>query len=136
MSERLSEIDHNRAFQKPKHARAKHGMQSPREISLIVLDINDSRLELPRGNLTAEQNVQLTVRPVLEFRETKVGRHEADDCRPAPDVSALSRHVPACGVEHPGCEVDHGDLGDVVGGAADTGLRARRRTDDVSAMME
>jgi hypothetical protein len=39
---------------------------------LVVLDIDDSRLEFPGRNLAVEQNVQLAVRAALEFRKTKV----------------------------------------------------------------
>lgn len=88
---------------------------------LVVLDIDDSRLELPGRDLAVEQDVRLTVRAVLELGKAKVGRHEADDGGATPDVAALAREVPARGVEQLRGEVDHGDLGDVVGGAADAG---------------
>lgn len=58
---------------------------------------------------------------MLELRKEEVGRDPADDGGAAPDVTALAREVPAGGVEQLRGQEEHGDLGDVVGGTADTG---------------
>lgn len=87
---------------------------------LIVSNIDDSRLELPGRDLTVEQDIKLTVRAVLELRQEEEGHNPAHTGGASPDEATLARDVPARGVEQLRREVDHGDLGDVVGGAADT----------------
>lgn len=57
---------------------------------------------------------------MLELRQTEVSKDPADDRSTSPDVTALSSQVPASGVQHLRGEVDHRNLGNVVGSAADT----------------
>jgi hypothetical protein len=102
---------------------------------LVLPDINDSGLELPGGNLTVEQDIEFTVGAALELRKAEVRGHEADTGCASPDVTALASQIPAGGVEHLRREEDHGDLGNVVGGATHTGAQSteangRRLGDD------
>lgn len=85
-------------------------------------------LELAGGDPAIEQDVALTVGAVLELGEEEVGHDPADEGGAAPDVAALAGQIPPGWVEHLGREVDHGDLGHVVGGAADAGAQ-RAETD-------
>lgn len=97
---------------------------------LVVLDIDEGRLELPGGNLAIEEDVELTVRAILELRKAKVGSDPADDSGASPDISTLASKVPSGRVEELRSQVDHGDLRDVVGGATNTsaqGTEAHRR---------
>src|SRR5690348_5072888 len=57
---------------------------------LVVLDIDNSRLELPGRNLAVEQNIQLAVRAALELGQTKVSRYKANASCTSPDISALA----------------------------------------------
>jgi hypothetical protein len=91
---------------------------------LVILDVNNSRLELPGRDLAIEQDVAFTVRAVLELRKEEVGHHPADASGASPDVTALACEIPSCRVEHLRGEIDHGDLGDVVGGTTDTGAQS------------
>jgi hypothetical protein len=94
---------------------------SDRHALLVVFDVEDGRLELPGGNLVVEQNVDLTVRAVLELRKEEVGHHPADASGTSPDVTALACEIPSGRVEHLRGQIDHGDLRDIVGGTTDTG---------------
>lgn len=91
--------------------------------SLVILDVNDCRPELPGRHLPVEQDVRLAVGAVLELRQEEEGHHPADHGCAAPDVAALAREVPTRRVEQLRGEVDHGDLGDVVGGATHGGAQ-------------
>ena len=88
---------------------------------LVLLDVNNSRLELPGRNLAIEQDVHFTVRAVLELRKEEESHDPADASGSSPDVTALACQVPSGRVEHLRGEVDHGNFGDVVGGTTDTG---------------
>lgn len=46
-------------------------------------------------HLALEQNVNLTVRPVLHLRKVEVGEDEAEETSATPDVSALATKVHA-----------------------------------------
>jgi hypothetical protein len=91
---------------------------------LVLSDINDGRLELPSGNPTVEQDIEFTVGATLKFRKAEVRGDEADTGCASPDVTALASQVPAGRVEHLRREEDHGDLGNVVGGATNTGAQS------------
>lgn len=95
---------------------------------MVILDINDSLLELSCGHLTVEQNVQLAVTPALKFWQSEVCTDEAHRCSAAPDVSTLACQVPAGRVQHLTGEVDHGDFGNVVCTSAHTS-RERPQSD-------
>lgn len=71
-----------------------------RHALLIILNVNNGRLELPSRNFAIEQNVAFTVRAVLELRKKEVGHHPADASGTSPDVTALACEVPSCRVEH------------------------------------
>ena len=89
--------------------------------SVILRDVDDSLLEVPRGHLAVEQDVQLAVTPSLELGQSEVGADEAHRRSAAPDVATLAREIPAGRVQHLAGEVDHWDLGNVVSTSADTG---------------
>lgn len=80
-------------------------------------------LELSGGDPAIEQDIALTVRAVLELGKEEEGHDPADESGAAPDVAALACQIPSGRVEHLGREVDHGDFGDVVSGAADAGAQ-------------
>lgn len=98
------------------------------------MDVDDGRLELPGGHLAVEQDIDLTVRAVLELGQEEEGHDPAHARGAAPDEAALARDVPPRRVEQLRGEVDHGDLGDVVGGPADARAQGaephRRRLGD------
>jgi len=87
---------------------------------VVVLDINNRLLELPRRHLAVEQDVQLAITPALQLRQAKEGRREAHSRGTAPDIPTLACEVPAGRVQHLAGEVDHRDLGDVVRTASDS----------------
>lgn len=82
--------------------------------SLVILDINDRALELPRWNLALEENVQLAITPPLELWQAEEGADEAYGRSATPDVSALSGEVPTRRVKHLTCEENHRNLCNVV----------------------
>lgn len=92
------------------------------------MDINNSFLELPSRNLAVEQDINLTVRPMLKLRQTEVSQNPANQCSTRPNIPTLTRQVPASGVEHLGREVNHWDFRDVVRSTTDTGTE-RAQTD-------
>jgi hypothetical protein len=51
---------------------------------------------------------------VLELGQEEVRHDPADERSAAPDIAALAGHVPSGGVEHLGCEVDHGNFCNVL----------------------
>lgn len=87
---------------------------------MIILDIDDSLVELPGRHLAVEENVQLAVRAMLHLRQEEVCHDPADDSGAAPDIAALATKIPARRIEQLGSEVDHRNLGDVVSGATDS----------------
>jgi hypothetical protein len=93
---------------------------------LVVLNVDDGRLELPGCHLAVEQDIDFAVGTVLEFRKAKVRRHEADTCSGSPDVSTLSSHIPSSRVEHLRGEVDHRNLSNVVSGSTNTGAECTK----------
>jgi hypothetical protein len=68
---------------------------------LVVSNVNGSRLELPGGNFTAEQDVSFVVRAMLELRKEKVNHNLAKGSGTSPDVIALACEIPPCRVQHP-----------------------------------
>ena len=86
----------------------------------VVLDINNGRLEFACGNPPIEQNVGLAVRAMLELGKEEVSRDPADDCSTTPDIAAFACNVPSRWIEQLRGEIDHRNLGNIVGGAADT----------------
>jgi len=99
------------------HLSHRHGL-------LVVLEVNDSRPELPGRNLALEQDVGFAVRAVLEFRKEEVGDEPADNRGTSPDVTALACEVPPSRIKHLRSQIDHRDLGNIVGGTADTGAQS------------
>lgn len=97
-------------------------------VLLVILDVDDGCLELPSWNLAVEQDVALTVRAMLELGKKEVCHDPTDDSGTSPDITALARKVPSCRVEHVRGQIDHGDLGHIVGGTTDTGAQ-RAKTD-------
>src|SRR5687768_4745226 len=87
---------------------------------IVVLDIDDSSLELPGRNLAVEENIRLTVRPMLKLRKEEERHDPAYHCGATPNITALPREVPSSRIEQPGCQVDHGDLSNVVCRSADS----------------
>lgn len=87
---------------------------------MVILDINNRLLELPRRHLAVEQNIQLAVTPPLELRQSKERARKANCRSPAPDIPTLARQVPARRVQHLTGEVDHRDLSNVVRSATYT----------------
>ena len=63
---------------------------------------------------------------MLELRKAEVGHDPADDGGAAPDVPALAGEIPSGRVEQPRGQVDHGDLGNVVGGTTDAGAQSAK----------
>lgn len=97
-----------------------------RHTLLIVLRVNNGRFELSGCNCAVEQNITLAVRAVLELWEEEEGHNEADGSSTTPDVTALSRQVPSCWVEHLRGKIYHRNLGDIVRGTADTGAQGAK----------
>lgn len=93
---------------------------------LIVLDIDYSLLELPGRNLAVEEDIKLTVRAVLHFRQEEVCQDPAHNRGAAPDETTLARHVPTSRVEQLRRQVDHGNFGNVVRSATDTGAQSAK----------
>lgn len=90
---------------------------------LVVFDIDNSMFELPGRNPAIEQDITLTVRAVLEFGQKQERHDPADKSGAAPDITALACEIPSGRVEHLRGEIDHGNLGDVIGSAPDTGTQ-------------
>lgn len=95
----------------------------PTAILLVFMDVDDGLLELPRRDFALEQDIRLTVRAVLQLRKEEVSHHPAYARSTSPDVAALSREIPPCGVEHLRGKVDHGDLGNVVRSTTNAGAQ-------------
>jgi hypothetical protein len=77
---------------------------------LVIAHIDNGLLELPGRNFAVKQNVELTVRAVLELGQEEKCHDPADESSAAPDVAALATEVPAGGIEHLRGEVDHWNL--------------------------
>lgn len=88
---------------------------------MIILNINDRLLKLPRRHLPAKENIQLAITPPLKLRQAKVSANKTERRSAAPNVSTLARQVPARGVQHLAGEVDHRNLCNVVCASADAG---------------
>jgi hypothetical protein len=95
---------------------------------LLVVQFDIGRGELPSRHFTVEQNIDLSVRSVLEFRKTEVCHHETENSRPSPDESTFSAKVPTGRVEHLTGQVDTRDFDGVVEASAYSG-RQRTKTD-------
>ena len=67
-----------------------------------------------------EQDIKLTIRPMLHLRQEEVSHDPAYHRRTTPHVATLTRKVPAGRVEQSRSQIDHGDLGEIVCGAPDT----------------
>lgn len=63
---------------------------------------------------------------MLQFRETKVSRDPAHNSSTSPDVTTLASEIPSRRVQQLRSQVDHGNLGDVVGGTTDTGAQSSK----------
>lgn len=98
------------------------------DVLLVISNTDNGRLELPGRDLAVEQDISLAVRTVLELRKAEVCQDPADDGSSAPDVAAFSSDVPSGRVQELRSQVNHGDLGNVVGCATD-GSRQRTKTD-------
>lgn len=57
---------------------------------LIVLDTDNSLAKLSSWDSSLEQNVELSVRPILHLRKTEVGNDEGEQSGTSPNVSTLS----------------------------------------------
>ena len=57
---------------------------------LVIVDIDNSLLPLPGGDLALEQDVDLAVRPALHLGQEEVGGDEAEEAGGAPDVAAFA----------------------------------------------
>ena len=87
-------------------------------------------LELPRGDLPLEEDVQLAVGPALGLREAEVGPGQAEQGEAGPEEAGLGAPVPGGGVQHARGQHGDDDAGDVVHVAGDDDglvLEARRR---------
>jgi hypothetical protein len=93
---------------------------------LVVLDVNNGRLELPGRDSAIEQDIAFTVRAVLELRKEEEGHNPADASGATPDVTTLACEIPPGRVEHLRGEIDHRDFRDIVGGATDTGAQSAK----------
>lgn len=87
---------------------------------LVIFNVNNGRLELPRRNTTIEQDVTLAIGAMLELREKEEGCYPADTSSTPPYVSALSCKIPTCWVEQLRSQIDHWNLRDVVSSSANT----------------
>jgi hypothetical protein len=81
---------------------------------MIVLDVDNRLLELPRRHLPVEQNIQLAVTPPLQLWQPKERARKTHRRSPAPDIPTLARQVPARWVKHLARQINHRDLSDVV----------------------
>jgi hypothetical protein len=95
-----------------------------RHALVVVLDINNGALELPGRYLTVEQNVNFTVRAVLELGQEEVGHDPAENSGASPDVTTLARQIPPGWVQHLRGQEDHWNLGNIVRGTADTSAQS------------
>lgn len=87
---------------------------------LILIDPNLGRLELPRRYLSLEENIRLTIRPMLQLRQSKVRPNPHHQRRAPPDITAFAGQVPPRGIKHPRREINHRDFSDVVCGPSDS----------------
>jgi hypothetical protein len=71
--------------------------------------------------MTAEQDIDLSERPILHFRNEHPRQDGAEEGGAGPDVAALAAQVPLVAVQHVAGEEDAGDVDQVVGAAADAG---------------
>lgn len=102
---------------------------SPSFHGSLITGLNYGRRELARRHTAVEQDVELTVRPVLHLWEGEVRNDEDDRGCAAPNVAGLARHIPPGGVEHLRRQIDGGYVSDVVRGAADASReRAKANT--------
>lgn len=56
---------------------------------------------------------------MLQLGQEEEGHDPTDDRGATPHIATLARQIPARGIQHLGGEVDHRDLGDVVGCSSD-----------------
>lgn len=102
---------------------------------LVVVDVDGGVLPLAGGDVTVEENVDLSVGAVLHLGQPDVRRRQTDKSRGGPDVTGPAGQVGTLGVEHPGGQVDAGDVDNVVRGTTDAGgerpeADGRRLSDD------
>ena len=88
---------------------------------MVILDINDRLLKLPRRHLPSKQNIQLAITPPLELWQSEVRGNKTHRLSTAPNVSTLARQVPARRIQHLTSEIDHRNLRNVVCASADAG---------------
>jgi len=91
-----------------------------RRALLVILDVENGRSEFPGRNLSIEQNINLTIRAVLELRKEEVRHYPADKGSTSPDVTAFACEVPSCGVKHLRGQIDHGNFRDIVSGTTNS----------------
>jgi hypothetical protein len=88
---------------------------------LVILEINDSRLELPSGNLALEQDVHFAIRAMLELRKAEVSNDLVKNRSTTLDIPALSRKVLTRRIQYLGSEVDYRDLYDIIRSTTNAG---------------
>lgn len=93
---------------------------------LVLLDLNNSRPEFTRWNFAVEQDINLTVRAVLELRKEEECHDPTDKSGTSPDVSTLSSKIPSCGIEQPLGQIDHSNLGYVVCSTSDSSAESAK----------
>jgi hypothetical protein len=67
---------------------------------LVVLDVEHCRSKLSSRDLSLEQDINLSVRSVLELGKAKESDDKADSGGTAPNVPTLPSEVPPGRVEH------------------------------------
>lgn len=87
---------------------------------LILIDPNLRRLELPRRNFSLKENIRLTIRPMLQLRQSKVRPNPHHQRRAPPDIPALAGQVPSRSIKHPGRQINHRNFSDIVRGPSDS----------------
>jgi hypothetical protein len=87
---------------------------------VVIPNINNRLLELPRRHLTVEQDVQLPVAPPLELRQPKERTRKTNSRSPAPNIPTLARQIPPRRVQHLTRQVNHRDLRNIIRSSADS----------------
>jgi hypothetical protein len=87
---------------------------------VVIPNINNRLLKLPRRHLAVEQNIQLPVAPPLELRQPKERTRETNSRSPAPNIPTLARQIPPRRVQHLTRQVNHRDLRNIIRSSADS----------------
>lgn len=93
---------------------------SPQPLSVVVPNINDRLLKLPRRNLPLEQNVQFSITPPFQLRQPKVPSNKTHRRSPSPNIPTLTRKVQPSRIQHHTREINHRNLSDVIRSSSNT----------------